>query len=47
MFKALKAAAPKGIDVYFDNVGGDILEACLCADEQPRPHRLLRRDLAI
>src|SRR6266403_1083930 len=28
-FKALKAAAPKGIDVYFDNVGGDILEACL------------------
>lgn len=29
VFKALKAAAPKGIDVYFDNVGGDILEACL------------------
>ena len=26
---ALKDAAPKGIDVYFDNVGGDILEACL------------------
>ena len=26
---ALKTAAPKGIDVYFDNVGGDILEACL------------------
>ena len=26
---ALKKAAPKGIDVYFDNVGGDILEACL------------------
>jgi NADPH-dependent curcumin reductase CurA len=29
VFKALKAAAPKGIDVYFDNVGGEILEACL------------------
>jgi hypothetical protein len=29
VFRQLKAAAPKGIDVYFDNVGGDILEACL------------------
>src|SRR5215475_1939550 len=29
VFKALKAAAPDGIDVYFDNVGGDIFEACL------------------
>ncbi len=26
---ALKAAAPKGIDVYFDNVGGDHLNAAL------------------
>jgi hypothetical protein len=29
VFKALKAMAPDGIDIYFDNVGGDILEACL------------------
>lgn len=29
--KALRAAAPEGIDVYFDNVGGDVLEACLFA----------------
>ena len=26
---ALQAAAPQGIDVYFDNVGGDILDAVL------------------
>jgi NADPH-dependent curcumin reductase CurA len=25
----LKAACPSGIDVFFDNVGGDILDACL------------------
>jgi NADPH-dependent curcumin reductase CurA len=29
LFRNLKAAVPQGIDVYFDNVGGDILEACL------------------
>ena len=29
LYAALKAAAPKGIDVYFDNTGGEILEACL------------------
>jgi NADPH-dependent curcumin reductase len=26
---ALKRACPRGIDIYFDNVGGDILDACL------------------
>lgn len=29
VYKGLKAAAPKGIDVYFDNVGGEILDAAL------------------
>jgi NADPH-dependent curcumin reductase CurA len=29
VYAQLKTAAPDGIDVYFDNVGGDILEACL------------------
>jgi NADPH-dependent curcumin reductase CurA len=27
--RGLKAACPEGIDVYFDNVGGDVFEACL------------------
>lgn len=29
LFASLKAAAPNGINVYFDNVGGDIFETCL------------------
>jgi len=29
LFDALRDAAPKGVDVYFDNVGGAVLEACL------------------
>ncbi len=29
LVKQLAAAAPKGIDVYFDNVGGDHLDAAL------------------
>ncbi len=27
--EALQAACPDGIDIYFDNVGGEILDACL------------------
>ncbi|KAI5803456.1 hypothetical protein DFH27DRAFT_524859 [Peziza echinospora] len=32
--KDLKAAVPNGIDVYFDNVGGDILDLCLSQMKQ-------------
>lgn len=34
VLKQLAAAAPKGIDVYFDNVGGDHLDAALALGRQ-------------
>ena len=29
LFNALRQAASAGVDIYFDNVGGEVLEACL------------------
>nr|MDQ3075425.1 NADP-dependent oxidoreductase [Pseudomonadota bacterium] len=34
LLKQLSAAAPKGIDVYFDNVGGDHLDAAFAVARQ-------------
>ena len=42
-----KEALRDGIDVYFDNVGGSTLEAALARVAPARPHRRLRRDLAV
>ena len=43
--KQLRAAAPDGIDVYFDNVGGDHLEAAIGVAQHVRPRRDVRLDL--
>ena len=45
--RALAAACPNGIDVYFDNTGGPVLDAALSLMNLKRPHRLLRQRLAI
>ena len=42
--KALKEACPDGIDGYFENVGGMVLDAVLTAHERLRPHRAVRDD---
>ena len=44
ILKGLAAAAPEGIDVYFDNVGGDHLDAAFALGEDARPLRHLRDD---
>ena len=45
--RALAAACPDGVDVYFDNTGGPVLEAALSLMKPARAHRLLRQRLAI
>ena len=40
----LKQHCPDGVDVYFDNVGGDILDAVLARPAAQGAHRDLRRD---
>jgi NADPH-dependent curcumin reductase CurA len=44
---ALKDACPDGIDGYFENVGGVILDAVMLRNERVRPHGLLRNDLGL
>jgi NADPH-dependent curcumin reductase CurA len=44
--KSLQKHCPKGIDVYFDNIGGEILDAALTQLAR-RASGHLRRDLAI
>jgi len=44
---ALSRACPKGIDIYFDNVGGDILDIALSLAGAPRARHHLWSDFAV
>jgi hypothetical protein len=44
LYQALKEATPDGVDGNFENVGGPILDAVLCANEHVRSDRLVRND---
>ena len=43
----LEAACPKGIDIYFENVGGAVFDAVLPLLEQLRPDSRLRTDCSL
>ena len=47
VLRALREHCPDGIDVYFDNVGGEILDAALARLARARARGDLRRDLAV